>query len=187
MHYKDYYIAAQEAYQDLQKEAEVIIGLIHISLEQDKKLAKDLTDVRLIIGGHEHFNMLVLTTNGVIAKADANAKTIYIHTVQYNLETKETNIHSTLMSIDDKIGMQTKTQEVVEKWQTILETELKEFIEEPNEIIYFAEEALDGTDDASRSKQTNLGQLIAKAMAEAYENTVDAVIVNGGLFELMIH
>lgn len=180
VHYKDYYYAAQEAYQGLQEKAEVILGLTHVSLDQDKQLAESMEKVPLIMGGHEHFNMLVPTSNGTIAKADANAKTVYVHTIQYNLDTKETNVYSKLVHVNDKVGSQPETEQVVAKWQKILETELKEFIDDPNEIIYHAEEPLDGTDEASRSKQTNLGALITKAMAAAYNDNLDAVVVNGG-------
>ena len=36
------------------------------------------------MGGHEHNNMLVESGNAKIAKTDANAKTIYIHTFTFN-------------------------------------------------------------------------------------------------------
>lgn len=180
VYYKNYYEAAHEAYDSLLHEADVIIGLTHVSLGMDKDLAESMENVPLIMGGHEHYNMLVPTKNGTIAKADANAKTIYIHTVQYNLDTKQTNIHSALLPVNDKVTSQPKTQKVVAKWETILEKELNEFIDNPTEIIYYAEEALDGTDDSNRSKQTNLGELITKAMMAAYNNEPDAAMVNGG-------
>src|SRR5699024_11913224 len=92
----------------------------------DKDLAESMESVPLIMGGHEHYNMLVPTENGTIAKADANAKTIYVHTVQYNLETKQTSIHSALLPINEKISSQPKTRKVVDKWQSILQEELRD-------------------------------------------------------------
>lgn len=178
--YKNYYESAQAAYQTLKNETGMVIGLTHVSLDMDKKLAESMEEVPLIMGGHEHYNMLVPTKYGTIAKADANAKTVFVHTIQYNLETKEICMHSKLVYVNDKTVSQPKTQKVVEKWQEILEKQLNEFIDNPSEIIYHAEEALDGTDEASRGKQTNLGEIITKAMAAAYNNKVDAAIVNGG-------
>lgn len=180
VHYKNYYDAAHEAYNALQYEADVILGLTHLSLGMDKDLAESMENVPLIMGGHEHYNMLVPTENGTIAKADANAKTIYVHTVQYNLETKQTSIHSALLPINSKIASQPKTRKVVDKWQNILKEELSKFIDNPSEIIYHAEEALDGTDAASRSEQTNLGDIVTKAMLAAYNEDLDAAMVNGG-------
>lgn len=178
--YDDYYQAAHKAYEALKKEAKVIIGLTHLSLDMDKELANSMQDVSLIMGGHEHFNMLVPTKHASIAKADANAKTVYVHTIQYDLVTKQTNVHSRLVHINDKLASQPKTKAVVDKWQDVLEKELNKFIDNPSEVIYHAKEALDGTDTASRSEQTNLGSLITKAMSVAYEDQVDAAIVNGG-------
>lgn len=180
VHYKNYYDAAHDAYNELQYKADVILGLTHVSLGMDKDLAESMENVPLIMGGHEHHNMLVSTENGTIAKADANAKTIYVHTIQHNLDTKQTNIHSALIPVNEKITSQPKTQKVVDKWQSILQEELNKFIDNPSEIIYHAKEALDGTDAASRSEQTNLGEIITKAMMAAYNNNVDAAMVNGG-------
>lgn len=178
--YTDYYQAAHQAYKALKSEADVIVGLTHLSLDMDKELANSMEDVALIMGGHEHFNMMVPTKHASIAKADANAKTLYVHTIQYDLLTKETNVHSRLLAVNDKIASQPKTKAVVDKWQEVLEKELNKFIDNPSEVIYHAKEALDGTDTPSRSEQTNLGGLITKAMYDAYPGELDAAIVNGG-------
>jgi len=56
----------------------------------------------------------------VETKADANAKTIYIHTLVYNIKTKELVIDSELFFIDRKIASKPEITTIVNKWLGIL-------------------------------------------------------------------
>lgn len=116
----------------------------------------------------------------MIAKADANAKSIWIHTIIYNLRTKYLYLKSDLMNLGEDTPPAAKVDRVVNKWTTLLDENLKEITTNPNEIIYTPQVPLDGTDSANRSVQTNLGEIITKAMAHTYGNKVDATLVNGG-------
>ena len=69
---------------------------------------------------------------------------------------------------------------VVDKWMDVMNSQIEQIVENPYEIIYTTKIPLDGRDIPIRSKQTNLGQLIAKSMAYSYNNEVDCSIVNGG-------
>jgi 2',3'-cyclic-nucleotide 2'-phosphodiesterase (5'-nucleotidase family) len=153
-------------------------------VEEDKELATRLPDLQLIMGGHEHNSMLIPTENGVIAKADANAKTIYIHTLTYNTLTKELDIDSYLMPIDERITSQPEVDGIIKRWNSILESKIEEVISDPNEVIFYANPPLDGTDSANRGIQTNLGAIITHAMALSFDKNVDAALVNGGSIRL---
>jgi len=177
--YEDFYEAAKNAYNVLKRKNNIVLGLTHLTIEQDKLVSKMLPDVPLIMGGHEHVNMLVPVGNAIIAKADANAKTVYVHRFTYNIKTKETTIKSELVSITPEIGEDDKVKGIVEKWNVLLDTKIKEILPNPDEVIFTANEPLDGRDTPIRSTQTNLGLLIAKSMASAFKN-VDCSIVNGG-------
>ena len=63
--------------------------------------------------------------------------------------------------------------------ESILNTQIKEVVENPNEIVYHAEIPLDGTDSASKIIQTNLGSIITQAMYWSFDEPVDAALVNG--------
>jgi 2',3'-cyclic-nucleotide 2'-phosphodiesterase (5'-nucleotidase family) len=132
------------------------------------------------MGGHEHNFMLVTEGNSVIAKADANAKTMYIHTFTYNVKTKELIRDSELFFIDETIAYEPKVEAIVKKWVEIQNSNITQVVDNPYELIYTSEQPLDGTDSANRSIQTDLGAVITEAMAFAYDNKVDAAIVNGG-------
>jgi len=185
VYYSDYLIEANTAVATLEgQKAAVILGLTHLTLAQDREVAKALPQVPLLMGGHEHNNMLVPVNNTNIVKADANAKTVYVHTFIYNLKDKKLKIASDLVPITDKIASSPKVKAVVDKWNSILDEKIKEVIANPSEIIFKAEIPLDGTDTANRSTQTNLGKLITQGMAYAYKDEVDVVFVNGGSFRL---
>ena len=180
VHYGGIYEEAERAYSELMDEVDVVIGLTHLTIDQDLELLKKIPEIPIIMGGHEHNAMLVEEGNSVVAKADANAKTIYIHTLNFNTEKKELTIDSKLFHIDDKIASEPKVAAIVSKWVSILDLKIKEVIDNPNEVIFIAPQPLDGTDSASRSIQTNLGDIIAEAMAWSFDNEVDAALVNGG-------
>ncbi len=180
VYYGDMYDEAKRAYNNLKDKVDVVVGLTHLEIEQDQELAKRIPEIPFIMGGHEHNAMLVKEGNTTITKADANAKSLYIHTFTFNTKTKELKRDSKLFFIDDKVSTDPTVEAIVGKWTSLLDNKIKEIIEDPNEVIYTADSPLDGTDSASRSIQTNLGDIITEAMAWSYDNTVDAALVNGG-------
>ena len=178
--YGDFYESAKYAYNTLEPKTAIVFGLTHVTIEQDKMLANMFPKVPLIMGGHEHVNMSVPVGTSKITKADANAKTVYVHRISYNTKTKETIINSELIPITKETGIDEKVNNIVQKWNVLLDEKIKEILPNPNEVIYSAINPLDGRDTPIRSKQTNLGLLITKAMAYSFGNKVDCALVNGG-------
>jgi len=178
--YGDFYESAKFAYNNLKRTSDVVFGLTHLAIEQDELVSKMLPEVPLIMGGHEHVNMSVPVGNAKITKADANAKTVYVHRVSFNTKTNETIINSELVPITKEIGLDTAIDKIVQKWNVLLDVKIKEILPNPDAVIFTAKEPLDGRDTPIRSKQTNLGLLIAKSMAYSFNNEVDCALVNGG-------
>ena len=182
--YGNYLRDAEFSYTRIKDSVDVAIGFTHLSLSEDKTLAKALPQLPLIIGGHEHDALNVLVGNRRITKADANAKSAYLHEFTYYTVTKDLEIESTLIPITQDIPHQPYVKGIVDKWTAIQDTEIRKVIDNPYEVIYKASTPLDGTDAGGRSKQTNLGKLITKGMSYAYDDAVDAVFVNGGSFRI---
>jgi 2',3'-cyclic-nucleotide 2'-phosphodiesterase (5'-nucleotidase family) len=84
------------------------------------------------------------------------------------------------MPIDNRTASKPEVAAIVSKWNGILDSKIKEVIEDPNEVIYKSDIPLDGTDRANRSIQTNLGELITTSMAFSFNERVDGAIVNSG-------
>ncbi len=183
--YSDIYVEAERTYHELQSKVDVVLGLTHVTIEEDKKIAELLPNIPLIMGGHEHNNMYVKEGDTYIAKADANAKTVYIHRLEFNPKTRQLNFKSELKVIDDTFPVDEKVNAVVNKWQDILKVKIKDIVDNPDEIIYTATEPLEARDTPIRSVQTNMGKIIAESMSVAYGNEhIDCAFVNGGSIRL---
>ncbi len=178
--YKDMFSSIQKEYEFIQKEVDIVIGLTHVKIEHDREIAKLLPNIPLIMGGHEHDHKNEMIGNVKITKADANAKSAYIHSITYNKNTKESQVSSVLKIIDTTIVDDNKVKLVVEKWMNIMNSQIAKIVENPYDIIYNSKIPLDGRDIPIRSQQTNLGNLIAKSMVFSYDNDVDCSLVNGG-------
>ncbi len=182
--YTDFYEDAKHAFANLTDKTDIVFGLTHLKISQDKMIAQMLPEVPLIMGGHEHNNMLIPVGNSKISKADANARTVYVHRFEYDKVTQELTMNHELVSIDHKIPSNKKVAQIIDKWQKVLNKKIEEYSPNAYDIIFVAKEPLNGLDDAVRSKQTNLGSIITKAMAFAYDNEVDGAILNGGSLRL---
>lgn len=180
VNYGDFYEDSENAFNVLKNKTDFVIGLTHLQQNQDELLAKMLPKIPLIMGGHEHTNRLVPIGNCKIAKADANAKTVYVHRLVYDVKTKKISITSELVPINDSIIEDDKVAGIVSKWEVLLDEKIKEILPNPNEVIFVAKEPLDGRDTPTRSVQTNLGGIITKGMAYGFDNKIDCALVNGG-------
>ena len=178
--YSNMFTAAKASYEALKDSVDVVFGLTHATLANDKRIAKFLPNLPLIMGGHEHANSTNFVGDVQISKADANAKTVFIHRISYDKKTKKTVVTSELKEINTSIKEDKKVAAIVRKWQQILNTKLKEIVSNPDAIIYNATTPLEGRDIPIRSVQTNLGTVITNAMSFAFEGNVDAALVNGG-------
>jgi len=187
--YSDFYEDAKNAYNNLSRKTDLVFGLTHLKISQDKMLANMLPKVPLIMGGHEHTNMLIPVGQSVITKADANAKTVYVHRFEYDKKTKELRFKSELIAINSKLDSDKHIASIIEKWQLVLDKKIAEYSPNAHDIIFVAKTPLNGEDHAVRSMQTNLGELITKAMVYSYGNKVDGIkldgaLVNGGSIRL---
>ncbi|MCD8407809.1 bifunctional metallophosphatase/5'-nucleotidase [Tenacibaculum dicentrarchi] len=180
VYYGDVYQEIKRAYNEIKDQVDIVVGLTHLSLEQDKKVAELLPNIPLIMGGHEHTNSYDHVENVIVAKADANAKTVYIHRFEYDPLTKKVQLKSELKEINDKIPSDKKVGIIVDKWQTVLKNKIQDIVSNPYEVIYKTKIPLDARETPIRSRQTNMGGIIAKSMSFAYNNTVDCALINGG-------
>ncbi|MCI2228103.1 bifunctional metallophosphatase/5'-nucleotidase [Polaribacter sp. MSW13] len=178
--YGNMFVKARAAYASIKDSVDVVFGLTHVKITNDKRIAKLIPDLPLIMGGHEHTNSLDTIGNVMIAKADANAKTAYIHRISFDKKTKKTIVKSELKEINSSIKSDEKVAVIVNKWQNILTSKIKNIIPNPEEVIFDAKIPLDGRDTPIRSTQTNLGEIITKSMSYAFNDKVDCSLVNGG-------
>lgn len=178
--YSDFFEDAKKSYEILKPQCDFVVAITHLNKVDDAKLVEMLPEVKLIMGGHDHDNMIQKVGNVVIAKADANAKTAYVHNIIFNTETKNVLITSDLRKINESIPMDSAVEAVVKKWDDIMDVALQKMGMDRNDAVAQLSEKLDGRETSMRNSHTNLGDLIAKAMTASASKPVDCSIFNSG-------
>lgn len=178
--YDDIFDKPLAVYPKLAERTDLVLGLTHLELEQDKKLASMMPNVPLLMGGHDHDNSIDTVGSTLIAKADANAKTVYVHRIRIDKRNKKTSVHSTLVHLDESIPFDSAVDEVVQKWLKIQNATISQTVDNPYEVILKTSEPLDGRESSVRNFQTNLGGLIARAMIASASSPVDGAMLNSG-------
>jgi 2',3'-cyclic-nucleotide 2'-phosphodiesterase (5'-nucleotidase family) len=179
LQYDDIYASATKAFAAARPYSDVIMGITHLSITQDDTLSQRIPAMPLLMGGHEHQNMLRPVGAAHIAKADANAKTVYLHWCKYHPDTKEIEIFSQLMPITDAIPGDPVVTKIVEKWEDFANNCMKSQGYLPDDTIGYAMAPLDGRDASMRTSQTNVGFSICNAM-RTVDPAADLAIINSG-------
>ncbi len=161
--------------------SDVIVAITHLALEDDMRLAVEIPEIDVIMGGHEHENVEVYRGSDFtpIYKADANARSVYIHRFTYNTSTGDLTLASELMPVTAAIPDDPEVAAVVDAW---VEIAFAGFIEQgfdPGAVVTTTTEALDGRESTIRNQETNLGALIAASFV-AESGDADVGVFNGG-------
>lgn len=152
------------------KGANVVVGLTHLFMAQDKELAK-CASFDLILGGHEH-TLLQSSSNGTpIFKMTADARELGKFNLNINRQSgKLDSLDWEIIPVTDKTEEAAEFKPVFEKYKDLL-TSLAETVGATAEV-------LDATSFSSRTKETNVGNFIADVYRKATNS--DVALVNGG-------
>lgn len=173
--------AAKKAIAKLKKDSDFIIGLTHFALEEDIRLAVEHPDVDLILGGHEHENIRLYRGRNFtpIIKADANARSIYIHRIEYHTGLKKARVQSFFQRVTENIPEDPKTKALVDAWVRKGFDAFRKQGFQPRKIVATTNVPLDGREGSVRNRPTQLTQLIADAFLLEAKNA-DLSIYNAG-------
>lgn len=178
--YSDWAEAAQKNYAELQPKCDVVLAITHLEINDDKKLAAMLPQVPLILGGHDHDNMRVPVGPSVITKADANAKTVYVHTIRYDKKKKTCAVKSELRKVNASIADETATAAVVAKWEKIKNESLSSSGFNANAVVTKLDKPLDCREAYIRHQQAPVGGMITEAMMAVSRNKPECALLNSG-------
>lgn len=150
--------------------ANAIIGLTHLFMAQDKKLA-GCADFDLILGGHEH-TLLQSSAGGTpIFKMTADARELGKFNLNFDAKTKRLeSMDWEIIPVTDEIADAPEFASVFNKYKDLLQK-----LAEP---VGATGVVLDALSLSNRTKETNIGNFIA----DSYKNATGADIgfVNGG-------
>lgn len=167
----------------LKDKADLTIGITHLAVDEDQALAKAVPGLPLLIGGHDHTNMALQVGNTAITKADANAKTVYIHRFTWFPASGKVTLKSTLRNIGDDIPDEPGTKAVVDRWLGQVDGIAKGMGYQPDRKLLEAKSPLICTEVKVRSEQTNYGKLTAEAFEFVWPDA-DVYLLNGGSMRL---
>ena len=167
----DYCATAKRLVPQMRKAgANVIIGLTHMFMYQDKKLA-GCADFDLILGGHEH-TLLQSSSHGTpIFKMWADAREVGRFDLFIDKKTgKLQSMDWQILPITDAIPDDPEFEPVFAKY--------KDLIEKLAVRVGATSVELDALSHSVRTKETNIGNFIADAYRDAADS--DVALVNGG-------
>lgn len=183
--YTDPFAAAAEQVAALKEQSDILIALTHLAVEDDTKLAQQFPEIDLILGGHEHENMAVQPGPGLapIYKADANARTAYVHRLLYDTQSGELKITSQLQPITAALPDDPQVLAEVNYWTNLAFEGFRADGLNPEQIVTQSTLPLDGLEVSVRNKPTDLTKIIAEGMLAAAPST-ELAIFNGGLIRV---
>jgi 5'-nucleotidase len=150
--------------------ANVIVGITHLFMAQDKKLT-GCADLDLILGGHEH-TLLQSSANGTpIFKMWADAREVGKFDLFIDKKTgKLQSMDWQIIPVTDAIPDAPEFASVSAKY--------KDLLEKLSVRVGATAVELDALSHSVRSKETNIGNFIADAYRKAAD--ADVALVNGG-------
>jgi 5'-nucleotidase len=179
VHYLPVEESFRRAVSQAKTQSDVIVALTHLAAADDRKLAAAVPGVPLFIGGHDHDHQDHYVENTIITKADANAKTVYIHRCRFDPNSKMVHIRSSLKYVTDSISADPATQAVVDRWISRVDQTLRNNGYQPEQKLATLREPLECKETDIRSRQTNFGAMTTAAMEHAMPGA-DAYLINSG-------
>jgi len=156
--------------------ADVIIAVTHLSLAQDRELARAVKGIDVILGGHDHDPITVYEGGTLIVKAGYDAH--YLAVADLAIEKKEGRRGPEVTILPQwrylstaGVAPDAEVAVLVQKHEAVLDKEL-------NVAVGKTTVELDSRRSTVRGAESNLGNLIADAIREGVK--ADVGFTNGG-------
>jgi 5'-nucleotidase / UDP-sugar diphosphatase len=150
--------------------AKVVVALTHLSMREDKEVAR-CSDVNVIIGGHEHTLLESSAGGAPIFKMTADAREL--GRIDLNISQKS----GELSSIDWQVIPVTSETAEDARFSS-LNKKYAGLLAELSRPLGRSSVVLDGRSSENRTKETNLGNLVADSFRQVAKS--DVAILNGG-------
>ena len=153
----------------LDAQADVVLGLTHQAFSDDVAAAATVPGLDAVLGGHEHENIRALRGPRLVPvlKADANARTVYVHRVTLDRATDAVAVASELVPITPATPQDPATAAEVARWVEAGYAGFRVDGFEPDRVAVVTTEALDGREGTVRTRPARLGALIAEGFRRA--------------------
>jgi 5'-nucleotidase len=150
--------------------AQVVVGLTHQEIAEDKKLAA-AADPDVILGGHEHDPMVAEAGKTLITKSGSDARYLVQVDLWLTREGKLVERSWRYRELSRRVAPDPAVEELVRAYAARLDRDL-------DTVIGRADVPLEARTQPLRTQETNLGDFVADRLRERLE--ADAAVVNGG-------
>lgn len=150
--------------------ADVIVALTHQSMADDVRLLREVPEIDLVVGGHEHDVMRQVEGGRLIVKAGSDNR--YLGVVDLTVQDgRVTGFSDRMLAVDEKLAEQPAMATMVSGWVARLSQEM-------DVVIGRTAVDLDARNSVVRAREAPLGNLVADAIREAVGAQI--AITNGG-------
>lgn len=148
---------------------DVIVGLTHLSIAEDRRLIERFPEIDLVIGGHEHYPIVVTANRTLLSKAGSDAR--FVARIDIDKRRGVVERYFELIPVTANLPDEPTTAAVVADYEGRLGTEL-------DQIVAATTLGLDAEELRLRASETNLGNLFADALRAS--TGADIAIMNSG-------
>ena len=152
--------------------ARVIVALTHQDFVDDVAMAEKFPEIDLVVGGHDHQYIQQTIGRCVIAKGDADARSVIAWDVRVP-DSGPPVVKAERVMLDATVPKDAAVDAEVQRWTANLARILG-----PNDEIGRTQNLLEGVEPAVRGRETALGNFLAD-VARDWMKT-DVGLVNGG-------
>lgn len=179
--YEDIFASVEETLKSLESKVDFVVLLSHLTKEDDRKMGERFPQINLILGGHEHDHMLFKAGKALVTKADANAKTVYVHRITFDSENRKATMDPELVTLNESVVLDGKVNLVVEKWKSIENKLMREMGFDPEEQLLTLAKPYDAREVVIRNIPSAFCKMITKSMSTAYPESECAIMNSGSI------
>ncbi|WP_421616907.1 bifunctional metallophosphatase/5'-nucleotidase [Brevibacillus sp. TJ4] len=168
----------KETVPELKKEVDHVILLSHVGYDVDKQIAENVEGIDLIVGGHSHTALREPElVNGTYIVQDWEYGKSVGRADLYYLDDELVAFTSGLKEFDETVQADPEIEKMVQEIEKNIDSVM-------DVVIAKSEVALDGDRTLVRTRETNVGNLIADIMLERTQSIAgyeaDVALANGG-------
>ncbi|MGE3513080.1 MAG: bifunctional UDP-sugar hydrolase/5'-nucleotidase [Vicinamibacterales bacterium] len=148
---------------------DVIVALPHLTIEEDRRLIERFPEIDVVIGGHEHYPIIMTANRTLLSKAGSDAR--FVARIDIDRRRGLVERFFELIPITAALPDEPTTAAVIADFENRLGSEL-------DQPVATSTVALDAEELRLRAGETNLGNLFADALRAT--TGADVAIMNAG-------
>ncbi|GFR40976.1 hypothetical protein Agub_g1641 [Astrephomene gubernaculifera] len=182
MEYRDFIEVGREAARAMKAQgAELLIALTHMREPNDRKLAAEVPEFHLVLGGHDHHYVtgFIEPHNNLMVKSGTDFRDLSVIEIEFPAGSRDPKMSVEHIVIDSSVQEDPATKEIVAEYMKLMGEKMDEDIGETLE-------PLDGRFQTVRNRESNLGNFVADVWRKA-ANAEISILNSGSLRSDMIH